>query len=542
MDLVPDDLWGDIEGVQQDELNRIFIKLQNLSGRPVLIGPSRQGVEEIEQLVVKLSRIIRRIDITESISNVDRDKFNRINDTLGKLRSEVHKAETELRETPAAPDEAIQGIYDIIYIDEIRDIPDEIKIEELQNSERQNTVYHDLFAMSDIPLNRFYAMNPAERKRQKESISKELQKEFNDYWDRDLSIELEFGGDAVSLHVSDDNESQLVSQRSDGLQHFLSFFISVFAKAGGELEDKLILIDNPGIHLHPEVQKGLTQGLEKVAKNNQIVYTTHSPFMINKNDLGKVRVVERDGNENGTTVNSLDEYDENESDALKPIRSSIGAEVADSLFGANKNVIVEGYSDRRFLNQLNHLIDEDFFGGPVTFVDANGSGKVSYYAKIMETENYDYAVLLDSDKGGQDAERNLRKDTSINVDKKVHYLTDSVQFDRDDITIEDLFESELYYEYASEVIENSDRDYDIDEYNVEDMEGEKTVGVLASYIGEELETGQDLDEEMENLKKEIAKKICSDISEGRLTIDELGEEKDRFGSLLNDLSEKISNS
>ena len=117
----------------------------------------------------------------------------------------------------------------------------------------------------------------------------------------------------------------------------------------GELKNAVLLLDNPGWVLHPSGQKDLLDALEEIAKSNQIVITTHSPFLIDKNKLERIRIVKREADV-GTKV--YEKFWDSPYDSLQQIRVAIGADISDSLFGGKNNIIVEGESDRVYLETM----------------------------------------------------------------------------------------------------------------------------------------------------------------------------------------------
>jgi predicted ATP-dependent endonuclease of OLD family len=533
----PTEVWEDM-GIDRKFFDNLIINIKEADRQ------GRYSLNEIGRDIDKLLDNLRKIDFTKS--NLSREEYSKLRDIVGEVESEAELFSENLESEFSFPYEKIQELYNIIYIKEVDDIEDEIKIEELQSSGK-DSVYQDIFELSDLQLSNSYDIGSRERKKKKEKVAGEIQEGFNKYWTQEnVSIELDFGGDTVSLHISDDDEekdSQKISQRSDGFQRFLSLYINILAKSGGDLEGDLILIDNPGLHLHPKIKKEFRNAIESVAKDNQVVYTTHSPYMIDKQDLEKIRVVSKGGIEEGTKVEKLSEYSGEDGDALKPIRSSIGAEASDSLFASTKNVIVEGYSDRRYLNQMNHLLDEDLFGEPVTFVDAGGSGKTDYYAKIMEAENYDYAILLDSDKGGKDGERKIMKDETI-PNSRVHLLHESIrEFEDSNASIESMFDTELYVNNVVNAVDEINEDDVVELKDIPNLENKSTLGVLNDFVPDDLKTntGGNIPENkrIEYIKKEVADEICSRISEGDLDKEDLEKAPERFQELLRDISDKL---
>ena len=120
-----------------------------------------------------------------------------------------------------------------------------------------------------------------------------------------------------------------------GFRWYLSFYINFIAQTfEARANEYIFLIDEPGIHLHPAGQKDLTRVTEDLAIKNQIIYTTHSPFMINREYPNRVRLVQKD--KDGTRVDS-EAYREN----WRPLRSSIGLMIGDLFFFSESGLMLE---------------------------------------------------------------------------------------------------------------------------------------------------------------------------------------------------------
>ncbi|MGJ7583669.1 ATP-dependent nuclease, partial [Variovorax sp. RHLX14] len=130
--------------------------------------------------------------------------------------------------------------------------------------------------------------------------------------DRPLKVRFNLDGQYLDTLVSDPNSAYDVEvnldERSRGFQWFFSFYIAFFADTkGGRAEDAVLLLDEPGLHLHPHSQADLLAHFEKDF-GNQIIYTTHSPFMVPTHRLDAVRTASLDET-TGTTVSNAAQGD-----------------------------------------------------------------------------------------------------------------------------------------------------------------------------------------------------------------------------------------
>ncbi|MBF4280343.1 hypothetical protein EAY27_25000, partial [Vibrio anguillarum] len=123
--------------------------------------------------------------------------------------------------------------------------------------------------------------------------------------DRELKVRFNLDGNFFDTYVSDPTSTYDVevnlNERSRGFRWFFSFYITFFADThGGDAENAIILLDEPGLYLHAKSQSDLLKHLDDDF-SNQIIYTTHSPFLVPTKQLSTVKTVNI-CQEKGTTV------------------------------------------------------------------------------------------------------------------------------------------------------------------------------------------------------------------------------------------------
>ena len=149
--------------------------------------------------------------------------------------------------------------------------------------------------------------------------------------------------------------------RSTGLQWFLSFYLVFLVESREAHKDAIVLLDEPGLSLHPLAQKDLSAFFENLTSTNQILYTTHSPFMVDSDHLDRVKAVYV--NERGTTAVSanLRAADSNaaRTNSIYPVHAALGLSVSSTLLQGCRAIIVEGPSDQYYFNAFkNYLISK----------------------------------------------------------------------------------------------------------------------------------------------------------------------------------------
>ncbi|MBL3587496.1 AAA family ATPase [Rhodovulum sulfidophilum] len=195
-----------------------------------------------------------------------------------------------------------------------------------------------------------------------------------------------------------------LDQRSEGFQWLVSFFVVFFAEAQDEHDNAILLLDEPGLHLHGLKQRDFRETVSKLAAKNQTIFTTHSPFLVGPNELDLVRVVSMTDRNAGTKVHTS--VTANDPAALLPLQEALGYDLAQSLFAQKRNLVLEGLTDYWYFDAVSELLREAGVANlnqKIAMVPANTAGKVVYFATILHAQGLKVVALLDSDNAGNQA-------------------------------------------------------------------------------------------------------------------------------------------
>lgn len=279
--------------------------------------------------------------------------------------------------------------------------------------------------------------------------SQTLTNEIAQRWSQ-KKYEVQFNADGYHFvtFVRDESAKALVplEERSKGFQWFFSFDMKFMYETDGDFAGAVILLDEPGLHLHAAAQRDLLARLKAYAVNNQLVYTTHLPFMIDMNRLDNIWVAEERPGE-GTKVHS--EWATADKNARFTLQAALGLSWAQSLFVGQKNLVVEGVTDFWFLSTLSALLIEAGETGlpeDLVVTPAGGASKVAYLATLLLGQELKVAALLDSDEEGLKAQKQLVHNWLL-ADRDVLMLG-AVVGAAGSYAIEDLFDSTYYLEHA----------------------------------------------------------------------------------------------
>lgn len=264
----------------------------------------------------------------------------------------------------------------------------------------------------------------AEKKRERsillQAAETSLTEKFRDWWKQgDYRFELEADGKHFRIWVSDDRRPEKIEleSRSTGLQWFLSFYLVFLVESLGEHKDAVLLLDEPGPSLHPLAQRDLSSFFDSLSKRNTIIYTAHSPFLVDSDRLDRARkvYVAPDGTTKATSNLRHTEADDEQPGAAYAVHSALGLTVAESLLIGCQPVIVEGASDQHYMTVIKSLL---IAGGGIkprrelVFPPAGGAKTTKIVASILTGRDEALpVVLLDGDAPG----RSMAKDLSTGL-------------------------------------------------------------------------------------------------------------------------------
>ncbi|MXW03424.1 MAG: AAA family ATPase [Holophagales bacterium] len=269
-----------------------------------------------------------------------------------------------------------------------------------------------------------------------QAINAQLERRLNfrRFWAQDEAFELAVSArnhELVFMVRDRTNREYSVRERSDGLRYFLSYYIQHLAhdspSDGGE---EVLLMDEPDAYLSRQGQQDLLKILEEFAfprrenrKSVQVVYVTHSPFLLDKNSTERIRVLEKGSDDQGTRVvrnASRNHYE--------PLRSAFGAFVAETTFIGNCNLMVEGLADQVLLaGAARHLWSKGVSKSKtldlneITIVQTGGAQEIPYFVYLARGRDIDrplVLVLLDSDDEGDKAKDVLLKGIAVHKRRK----------------------------------------------------------------------------------------------------------------------------
>lgn len=276
-----------------------------------------------------------------------------------------------------------------------------------------------LLRMADVAVSDLSAPSGYEELKAKiEGVSINLTDRVMEFWkqNEDLEVEVDIKADpsdespfsnGPNLYLRIKNRrhrgvSTPFDQRSRGFIWFFSFLVwfdsvqQQLEPIGGDAGKRLILLlDEPGLALHALAQADFLRYIDSLASEHQVLYTTHSPFMVHSDRLYQVRLVE-DRKVDGSVIS--DNLMGADSRTIFPLQAALGWTIAQNLFISERNLLVEGPSELNYLQAASALIEANGGGGlreDITIVPTGGLDNLATFVSLLNANGLKLAVLHD---------------------------------------------------------------------------------------------------------------------------------------------------
>lgn len=276
-----------------------------------------------------------------------------------------------------------------------------VSIKKLDSQPTVNQPVINLLKLAEIEITSLKQYKSSSEKTRRDTVLKRGSERLNEkllraFWPINaVRLQLTAEEDTLKIRVVD-NEDFAPGERSRGIQWALAFNVYFLAECGGQLKDTVLLIDEPGIFLHIDAQiKMLESTFKSITKlGNQIVYSTHLPFLIDKRSPERIRILNKPGNstEIGNKAWSTGEF----GSIPEPARSALGINFDDIFMFGEFNLIVEGPSDQIYLNALIQKIKPEL-AEKLTIVPAYGKDNIGKVIAMSVLANKSSCALVDVD-------------------------------------------------------------------------------------------------------------------------------------------------
>ena len=315
--------------------------------------------------------------------------------------------------------------------------------------------------------------NTTELKNKLEGAGNHLTRRIVTYWSQNKHIQMKFDVREAKPQDPEGMQSGInvwgevydavhwahtpLGSRSRGFIWFFSF-LAWYEDVKRQKQNVILLLDEPGLSLHGRAQGDLLNYFDEELARHQLIYSTHSPFMIDPRKFERIRIVQDRGidsnkqlpkERDGTKVltNVFDATD----DSLFPLQGALGYDIHQTLFIGPDSLVIEGASDLLYLRAVSGHLEREGRTGlseKWTLTPVGGSGKVPTFVALLAPQHgMNVATLLDVQASDRAVTADLYKKKLL---AKKNVMTYAEFVDPDEADIEDLFDREFYVSLVNE--------------------------------------------------------------------------------------------
>lgn len=438
---ITDFLIASTQTIRSDIIKEINILIEYIRKSDVKFHPLSRSVKETTLFYwIKQLEKIAPPEVQKTLSDEIQSLITQIKEKRRELLKVTNTSELSTALVEYLPKFVFfSGFGDVV-------LPYEVPLAEV---EKYPSVM-DFLKVANIDIERVRETSDIQRRANLlKNKSAQISGDFADYWHQDaIRLGARIDGDKLVINILEGNKTIEFKpeQRSKGFQWFLSFYLKL--RAENVLSEMIvILLDEPDQHLHAKAQEDVLGVLETLSEEAQIIFSTHSPYFLNPSRFDRIKLVTKDlkGNEGTILWNKITTLADEST--LRPIITALGVDITkDTSLIRSRNIIVEGMSDYYILLAMSEYLGLDFHT-KASFIPAIGAKKIAFYASTFIGWAVDFVTVLDNDREGQNAAKELKEKLFLD-DKKI------IKIDGEDCTTEDLFSSADFNKY---ILEDADR-------------------------------------------------------------------------------------
>ncbi len=388
-----------------------------------------------------------------------------IDQFASQLRSTVQELQKTETVQHKAHDYVVSRIPTFVYMDEYKSFRGTAMLNEVQQRRKRpepdDEALLTILALSGLDLDQLVKKgNEADKEERQYDLddgASTLTEKIKGHWGQ-LKYDVRFNADGQQFFtfIRDPKDKALIrlEERSRGFQWFFSFDLLLMHQTKGTFEGCVILLDEPGLHLHPEGQQDLLKRLGEYAKGNVLIYSTHLPFMIDLQEPDRIRILSETAN--GMVV--TDDLTQTQAEGKLTLQAALGISGRTSYLVADRNLVVEGVDDYWLISALSSLASRSGMQAmpeDMLITPAGGASEVTYIATFMVGQELGVVALYDTDESGTTAkDKFVKKWLARYHDRPAGALgLGDVWKLSGEASIEDLFPDDFYLGYIRKLYE-----------------------------------------------------------------------------------------
>jgi len=389
------------------------------------------------------------------------------------------RADVQERFPRGSMDEQVVAILErrmprFLYFAEYHRLPGEVAIDELMRRKAANeltvvdTIFLALLELANTSPEDLREIDQFEYLvAELESVSQRITREVMEFWSQDRSLEVDFRCDAARPHDAPPLNTGYIlrtrirnrrhkttlsfDERSAGFIWFFSFLVWLSHIRRDQRSDYIILLDEPGLGLHARAQTDLMRFIrEQLLPAYQVVYTTHSPFMVDVDHMEGLRTVE-DMSDGETVLGTKvgDRALSTDPDTLFPIRAALAYDVARRVVTGPQTLLVDRPSDVLYLKWFSRelqLQGRSHLAPAWSLVPIGGLDSIAPFVSLFAGQAQKIVVLTD---GLMTHPRRLEGMWERGLLQFGRILRPALYVDREDAQIEDMLGRRVFRELVT---------------------------------------------------------------------------------------------
>jgi predicted ATP-dependent endonuclease of OLD family len=403
------------------------------------------GINEISLSVKKIVVTVKSIlpSLTDTVLQ------EHVVETLRFMIEKANDLQTESRDAKDVfMESVVKRLPHIAFLTKFEEtLPFEILITELKD----NQAVLDFAKLANLDLDKVMGTQDVQKRinllnKYSAVVSAEL---FSHWQQNKVELVIKPEGDKILFGVKENEKTDFfkIQQRSKGFQWFLSFYLRLNTEKS---PDTIIVIDEPGAHLHARAQKEILKVLEtRIAPESQVIFSTHSSYLIDPARLDRVRVVMKNTQTGSLIANRIDpNFDE---DSLTPVSTALGTDLSHNLpeFG-KRNIITLSMADFYYIKAWKERSRKPKWAG-IQLIPCVDQQQLFLLVSMMLGQDREFQIILNRDAKSLGLAENLKENFGL-TDSGLIFTTDLL-----DSAMEDLFS----YEDFNNIILGQEKNPDV---------------------------------------------------------------------------------
>lgn len=386
--------------------------------------------------ITKLRAIAERVE--QIFSKISLSILNELSNAKNIIHSSQLPEKDEYKAAIETTMQRLKAYYNLIpqcyYRNKEESLRDTYTFEEIKKLIDGDNIFHNLMIVAGVDkdslFKAFQSPTDAARKTFKTIVINKLNniaEEFNRFYKQEtVCFDFEIEGQSFKFYVYTSDMYMNFSERSNGLKWYFNLFVDVKAKTSKE-RPILFLLDEPGVYLHVNAQKKLLELFDHLCESeNQIIYTTHSPYMIKGDNIFNVRAVEKGDDALSKIFRSIHSYNlskETRVETLTPLTQALGMDLKYNIGPQHSklNIVVEGVTDCMYITSMMNYLKIEEEKRPY-IIPCVGVDAVHLMVSILIGWGCDYKVIVDYDPQGYNQYKKITQKFSLADETTVFFV------------------------------------------------------------------------------------------------------------------------